>query len=484
MFAGEHLNITEDRAVLHTALRRQADAVVEVDGHNVIPDVHRVLHHMENFALEIRTGRWKGVTGEAIRAVVNIGIGGSDLGPAMAYLALRDFATGTVDFRFVSNADGHDLARTLGDLRPETTLFVVSSKTFTTVETLTNARSARQWLLAGIDDPDAVARHFVAVSTNADAVSAFGIDPDNMFEFWDWVGGRYSVPSAIGLSLMLAIGPARFREFLAGALSMDEHFRTAPLRNNIPVLLGLIGIWNRNFWGAPTHAVLPYDQRLSRLPAYLQQLDMESNGKSTDRAGNPVALATAPIIWGEPGTNGQHAFYQMLHQGTDIVPCDFIGALTPGHDLPGHHDLLMANLFAQTEALAFGRPAADGGPEHMRDHRGFPGNRPSNTILVGALTPYSLGQLVAMYEHKAFTQGWVWDVNSFDQWGVELGKVLATGIMGEIDSEAVLAHDSSTNALIDRYRLARMAAGRRTDGDRDMAGRRPARDRAESHATG
>lgn len=455
MFGGAHINVTEDRAVLHTALRAPAAAVVEVAGHNVVPDIQRVLERMAEFSTRVRSGQWRGATGEPIRAVVNIGIGGSDLGPAMAYRALRDFASDTVDVRFVSNVDGHDLAAALRDLDPATTLFVISSKTFTTVETLTNARTARAWLLGSIDDPDSIARHFVAVSSNVGEVTAFGIDPQNMFELWDWVGGRYSLWSAIGLSLMLAIGPDRFRELLAGAHSMDRHFRTAPPRKNIPVLLGLLGIWYRNFWDAQTHAVLPYDQRLLRLPAYLQQLDMESNGKSVGSGGRRCVVDTAPVIWGEPGTNGQHAFFQLLHQGTVLVPCDFIGVLEPGHDLPEHHDLLMSNLFAQTEALAFGRSAPDSGPVDSRAHRTFSGNRPSNTILIPRLTPYSLGQLVALYEHKVFTQGWIWGVNSFDQWGVELGKVLATRIVAELGSEDELAHDSSTNALINRYRRVR-----------------------------
>ncbi|MFE2995746.1 glucose-6-phosphate isomerase [Nocardia sp. NPDC059246] len=455
MFGGERINVTENRAVLHVALRAPSGSVVKAYGREIVPDVQQVLDQMENFASRVRSGNWLGASGEPIRAVVNIGIGGSDLGPAMAFQALRGFADDTLDVRFVSNADGHDLARALHTLEPATTLFVVSSKTFTTVETLTNARTARRWLLAALPDEAAVAKHFVAVSTNAREVTEFGIDPANMFQFWDWVGGRYSVHSAIGLSLMIAIGPERFRRFLAGAHSMDEHFRTAPLRRNIPVLLGLLGIWYRNFWDAQTHAVLPYDQRLSRLPAYLQQLDMESNGKSVDRSGKPISVDTAPILWGEPGTNGQHAFFQLLHQGTSFVPCDFIGVLRPDHELPGHHDLLMANLFAQSEALAFGKPEIADGPAQLRDHRQFPGNRPSNTILLPELTPYTLGQLIALYEHKVFTQGWIWGVNSFDQWGVELGKALATRILDEIEGQCEPAHDSSTNALIARYRRVR-----------------------------
>lgn len=464
MFGGEHINTTEDRAVLHIALRAPAATVIEVNGRNVVADVQQVLARMEDLAVAIRTGSWKGATGERIRTVVNIGIGGSDLGPAMASQALRDFVLDDLDIRFVSNADGHDLAHTLRDLRPQTTLFIVSSKTFTTIETLANARAARRWVHDGIGEPDAVACHFVAVSTNAAEVAEFGIDPANMFEFWDWVGGRYSLSSAIGLSLMIGIGPVRFRDFLAGAHSMDEHFRTAPLRHNIPVLLALLGIWYRNFWETPTQAVLPYDQRLARLPAYLQQLEMESNGKSVQRNGARATFGTAPVLWGEPGTNGQHAFFQLLHQGTDIVPCDFIGVLEPAHDLTEHHDLLMANLFAQTEALAFGRAPDGNQPPQLRPHREFAGNRPSNTLLIPSLTPYSLGQLVALYEHKVFTQGWIWNINSFDQWGVELGKVLATKILNEIDSGQPLSHDSSTNALIDRYRRAR-TTGRREEAE-------------------
>ncbi|MFF0634703.1 glucose-6-phosphate isomerase [Nocardia sp. NPDC004151] len=453
MFTGAPINVTERRAVLHTALRAPADAVVEVDGVDVVPAVQRTLERMAGFAQAVRSGEWRGATGEPIQAVVNIGIGGSDLGPAMACLALREYGTGTLESRFVANVDGHDLTRALHDLDPATTLFVVSSKTFTTVETLANARAARDWLIDALDDPAAVAKHFVAVSVNASEVSSFGIDPANMFEFWDWVGGRYSLSSAIGLSVMIAIGAERFRSFLAGAHSMDVHFRTAPAHRNLPILLGLLGIWYRNFWDAQTHAVLPYDQRLARLPAYLQQLEMESNGKSADRDGNPVGVGTAPIVWGEPGTNGQHAFFQLLHQGTITVPCDFIGVLTPAHDLTGHHDLLMANLFAQSQALAFGRAGDDAG-----EYRAFPGNRPSSTLLLDELTPYSLGALVALYEHKVFTQGWIWNINSFDQWGVELGKILATRLVDDIESGSALSHDSSTNALIERYRRLRKAA--------------------------
>ncbi|MEU0541870.1 glucose-6-phosphate isomerase [Nocardia sp. NPDC005978] len=451
MCTGSPINTTEGRAALHTALRAPAGESIILDGHDVVPDVHAVLAEMSAFAVRVRTGQWRGATGAPIRAVVNIGIGGSDLGPAMAYQALREFGLDTLTVRYVSNIDGHDLARTLHDLEPETTLFIVSSKTFTTVETLTNAYTAREWILAGTHDPGAVAKHFVAVSTAAAEVEKFGIDRDNMFEFWDWVGGRYSLPSAIGLSLMIAIGPGRFHELLAGARSMDEHFRTAPFGANLPVLLGLLGVWYRNFWRAQSYAVLPYDERLARLPAYLQQLDMESNGKSTGRDGSPLTVDTAPVIWGEPGTNGQHAFFQLLHQGTVLVPGDFIGVLEPAHELSGHHDLLIANLFAQTEALAFGQPAPQ---RDSGSHREFPGNRPSNTLLIPRLTPYTLGQLIALYEHKVFTQGWIWGVNSFDQWGVELGKTLARRIHAELRSESTGEHDSSTAALIERYRAA------------------------------
>ncbi|MQY31812.1 glucose-6-phosphate isomerase [Nocardia aurantia] len=449
MFAGDRVNTTEDRAALHTALRADASASVPVDGENVIPAVHAVLNRMSDFADRVRSGEWRGATGRAVRTVVNIGIGGSDLGPAMAYHALRERARSGIDARYVSNIDGHDIIPVLRDLDPETTLFVVCSKTFTTVETLTNARTARRWLLDRLGDPDAVGRHFVAVSTDAEKVSAFGIDPANMFEFWDWVGGRYSVWSAIGLSLMIVLGPDAFEDLLAGARTVDDHFRTAPFEQNLPVLLGLLGIWHRNFQGAQSHAVLPYDQRLALLPAYLQQLDMESNGKSVDRDGHRIAVDTAPIIWGAPGTNGQHAFFQMLHQGTTPTPCDFIGVLTPSHSRWEHHDLLMSNLFAQTRALAFGdldefdqRPA----------HRSFPGNRSSNTILLPRLTPFTLGQLVALYEHKIFVQGWIWGVNPFDQWGVELGKTLADRIHGELRSDQPPGFDSSTSQLMQRYR--------------------------------
>ncbi|MEU6564287.1 glucose-6-phosphate isomerase [Nocardia nova] len=452
MFAGERINTTEVRAVLHTALRAPATASRTLDGVDVVPAVHDVLNRMSDFADGVRAGRWRGATGRRIRTVVNIGIGGSDLGPAMVYQALADPADTRVQARFVSNVDGHDISRALADLDPETTLFVISSKTFTTVETLTNARTARGWLLDRLDDPGAVGRHFVAVSTNAGEVAAFGIDPSNMFEFWDWVGGRYSMWSAIGLSLMIALGPDRFRELLSGADAVDHHFRTAPFEENLPVLLGLLGVWHRNFGGAQAHAVLPYDQRLSLLPAYLQQLDMESNGKSVDRHGRRLTVDTAPIVWGQPGTNGQHAFFQMLHQGTSPVPCDFIGVLEPGHEHRDHHDLLMANLFAQTRALAFGDV---GDPGQRPAHRWFPGNRPSNTILLPRLDAATLGRLIALYEHKVFVQGWIWGVNSFDQWGVELGKKLAGRIHDEIGSDRQPDFDSSTDALIMRYRSAR-----------------------------
>jgi glucose-6-phosphate isomerase len=460
MFAGRHINVTEDRAVLHVALRMPRDAKLVVDGQDVVADVHGVLDRMAALSDSVRSGAWTGFTGQRIRNVVNIGIGGSDLGPAMAYEALRDFSERSMTFRFVSNVDGADLWEATRDLDPAETLFVVSSKTFGTVETLTNARSARAWLTAALGE-DAVSRHFVAVSTDVTRVSDFGIDPANMFELWDWVGGRYSFDSAIGLSLMVAIGPAAFREMLEGFSLMDEHFRTAPFERNLPVLLGLLGVWHGNFFGAETSAVLPYSQYLARFPAYLQQLDMESNGKSVDRQGKPVEWQTGPVVWGQPGTNGQHAFFQLLHQGTALVPCDFIGFLEPSHDLDGHHDLLMANLFAQTEALAFGRSPeeveTEGVPQELVPHRTFPGNRPTNTLLASRLTPSVLGQLVALYEHKVMTQGTIWDVNSFDQWGVELGKSLAGRIVGELASDAAEgpAHDSSTTALIRRYRRAR-----------------------------
>ena len=462
MFAGERINLTENRAVLHVALRAPEGSSILVDGHNVVPDVHEVLGRMRGFAEEVRSGRWLGHTGRRVRNVVNIGIGGSDLGPAMAYEALRPYSDRSMTFRFVSNVDGADIAEATRDLDPAETLFVVCSKTFTTIETLTNARTARAWLLDALGDEAAVARHFVAVSTNAEKVASFGIDPANMFGFWDWVGGRYSYPSAIGLSLMVAIGPDGFDELLAGFHLMDEHFRTTPFERNLPVLLGLLGIWYIDFFGAETQAVLPYSQYLERFPAYLQQLDMESNGKSVTLDGAPVAVDTGPVVWGQPGTNGQHAFYQLIHQGTRLIPSDFIGICRPAEVVGDHHDLLMANFLAQTEALAFGKTTAEveaeGVAPDLAPHRTFPGNRPTSTILVPELTPSVLGQLTALYEHKVFTQGVVWDINSFDQWGVELGKVLATRIAAELDPAAAadgLGHDSSTNALIRRYRRLR-----------------------------
>ena len=461
MFAGERINLTENRAVLHVALRAPEGSSILVDGHNVVPDVHEVLGRMRGFAEEVRSGRWLGHTGRRVRNVVNIGIGGSDLGPAMAYAALRPYSDRSMTFRFVSNVDGADIAEATRDLDPAETLFIVCSKTFTTIETLTNARTARAWLLDALGDPAAVSRHFVAVSTNAEKVAAFGIDPVNMFGFWDWVGGRYSYPSAIGLSLMVAIGPDRFGELLAGFHLMDEHFRTTPFERNLPVLLGLLGIWYIDFFGAETQAVLPYSQYLERFPAYLQQLDMESNGKSVTLDGRPVRVDTGPVVWGQPGTNGQHAFYQLIHQGTRLIPSDFIGICRPAEVVGDHHDLLMANFLAQTEALAFGKTTeevlAEGVAPDLAPHRTFPGNRPTSTILAPELSPSVLGQLTALYEHKVFTQGVVWDVNSFDQWGVELGKVLATRIAAELEAAAGddLGHDSSTNALIRRYRRLR-----------------------------
>jgi glucose-6-phosphate isomerase len=458
MFAGQAINTTERRAVLHTALRAPRDAVVTVDGHNVVPDVHAVLGRITTFADRVRSGAWRGATGETMQMVVNIGIGGSDLGPAMAYLATESFGDHNLRCRYVSNVDGADITGNLADLDPATTLFIVSSKTFTTIETLTNARQARQWLTAALGEA-AVSKHFVAVSTNAEQVAAFGIDTENMFAFWDWVGGRYSVDSAIGLSLALSIGPARFRQFLDGFHTIDEHFRSAPLHLNVPVVMAMIGIWYANVLGAQTKAVLPYAQELRRFPAYLQQLDMESNGKSVRLDGQPVSTTTGPIVWGEPGTNGQHAFYQLLHQGTRLVPIDFIGFAHPNHPLLEQHDLLMANLFAQGEALAFGKTLdeaiAEGIPEYQQAHRVFPGNRPSTTILAQRLTPNILGQLIALYEHIVFVQGCVWQINSFDQWGVELGKALANRITPELTSTEPTKHDSSTTALIEWYRAQR-----------------------------
>ncbi|MDT4937309.1 MAG: glucose-6-phosphate isomerase [Pseudonocardiales bacterium] len=466
MFAGEKINITENRAVLHVALRAPKGERIEVDGIDVVPTVREVLGRMGEFADKVRRGRWIGHTGKPIRTIVNIGIGGSDLGPVMAYEALRHYSQRDLTFRFVSNVDGTDFAEATRDLDPAETLFIVSSKTFTTLETMTNAATAREWTLAALGDRAAIAKHFAAVSTNADAVTAFGIDVMNMFGFWDWVGGRYSMDSAIGLSTMIAIGPAAFDEMLAGFHAMDEHFRTAPFTANLPVLMGLLTVWYVDFFGAQTQAVLPYDQYLKRFPAYLQQLTMESNGKHVTLAGERVDYSTGPVYWGEPGTNGQHSFYQLIHQGTELIPCDFIGFLHSLNPLraagtASHHDLLTANVFAQTEALAFGKTAeqvaAEGTPEWLVPHRVFEGNRPSNTLLVDRLTPRALGALVALYEHSVFVQGTVWSVNSFDQWGVELGKVLAKAVADELssDSDPELDHDSSTNALIRRYRNAR-----------------------------
>jgi glucose-6-phosphate isomerase len=460
MFRGDRINVTEDRAALHVALRAPRGAVIEVDGHNVVPEVHQVLDRMAAFSERVRAGSWTGATGMRIRNVINIGIGGSDLGPAMAYEALRDFSDRDMRFRFVSNVDGTDIAEATRDLEPVETLFVVSSKTFGTVETLTNAGTARDWLTAALGE-DAVAGHFVAVSTNAEKVASFGIDPANMFGFWDWVGGRYSVDSAIGLSLMIAVGPERFREMLAGFHAMDEHFRTAPFDRNMPVVMGLLGLWYDDFFGAETLAILPYSQHLGMLPAYLQQLDMESNGKSVDLDGNRIDYQTGPVVWGTPGTNGQHAYYQLIHQGTKLIPADFIGFEGPSHAVGRHHDLLMANFIAQTEALAFGKTReeveAEGIPPAQVPHRTFAGNHPTSTILGPELTPRILGELIALYEHKVFTQGVIWRIDSFDQWGVELGKVLADRIVPELEStgDPDLWHDSSTNALIRRYRRAR-----------------------------
>jgi glucose-6-phosphate isomerase len=464
MFRGEKINVTEGRAALHVALRAPAGATFVVDGENVVPDVHRVLDRMAAFALGVRSGEWKGHTGRPIRNVVNIGIGGSDLGPVMAYEALRHYSLRSLSLRFVSNVDATDFVEAVHDLDPAETLFIVASKTFTTLETMTNAHAARDWLLAGLgNDATAVARHFVAVSTNAAKVTEFGIDTANMFGFWDWVGGRYSMDSAIGLSTMLAIGPDHFREMLEGFHAMDEHFRGTPFERNLPVLMGLLAIWNNNFLGAETVAVLPYEQYLKRFPAYLQQLTMESNGKHVTQRGEPLACATGPIYWGEPGTNGQHSFYQLIHQGTRLIPCDFIAFARASNPLGLHHDMLLANVFAQAEALAFGKTAAEvraeGTAAALVAHRVFEGNRPSSTILADALTPGALGQLVALYEHSVFTQAAIWDIDPFDQWGVELGKVLAQRIVGELSARDLppLGHDSSTNALIRRYRRQRNA---------------------------
>jgi glucose-6-phosphate isomerase len=465
MFTGEKINITEKRAVLHVALRAPKDASILVDGVNVVPEVHAVLDRMADFSDRVRNGTWIGHTGKRIRNVVNIGIGGSDLGPVMAYEALKHYSDRAMTFSFVSNVDGTDFAEAVRDLDPTETLFIVSSKTFTTLETMTNANSARTWSLAGLGgDEKAVAKHFVAVSTNAAEVTKFGIDTANMFGFWDWVGGRYSMDSAIGLSTMIAIGPENFRAMLSGFHQMDEHFRTTPFERNLPVLMGLLAVWNNDFLGAETVAILPYEQYLKRFPAYLQQLTMESNGKHVTIEGNPVSRQTGPVYWGEPGTNGQHSFYQLIHQGTRTIPCDFIAFAKALNPLGRHHDMLLANVFAQTEALAFGKTPeqvrAEGTPDWLVPHRVFEGNRPSNTILAERLTPETLGKLVALYEHYVFTQGILWNIDSFDQWGVELGKVLAQRIIPELESktEPELHHDSSTNRLIRRYRTLRDSA--------------------------
>ncbi|MBV9281852.1 MAG: glucose-6-phosphate isomerase [Chloroflexi bacterium] len=473
MFGGEKINLTEDRAVLHVALRAPRDETITVDGQNVVPEVHAVLDKMADFCDRVRSGEWKGypqrgpgagprpADGKPIRNVINIGIGGSDLGPVMAYEALKHYSKRDMTFRFVSNVDGTDFVEATRDLDPAETLFIVSSKTFTTLETMTNAHSAREWTLRALHDEQAIARHFVAVSTNAAEVSKFGIDTANMFEFWDWVGGRYSMDSAIGLSTMLAIGPDNFRAMLAGFHAMDEHFRATPFERNLPVIMGLLVVWYTDFFGAQTVGVMPYDQYLKRFPAYLQQLTMESNGKHVTLDGKQVDYQTGPIFWGEPGTNGQHSFYQLIHQGTRLIPCDFIGFGRTLNPLDAHHDLLMANLFAQTEALAFGKEAeevrSEGTADWLVPHRTFEGNRPTNTILVEWLTPETLGSLIALYEHSVFTQGAIWNIDSFDQWGVELGKVLAKRIIPELESreEPQLTHDSSTNALIRRYRSQR-----------------------------
>jgi len=461
MFRGDKINITEERAVLHVALRAPKGRSILVDGEDVVPQVHQVLDHMAQFATQVRSGAWKGHTGKRIRHVINIGIGGSDLGPVMAYEALKAYSARDMTFRFVSNVDGTDFAEATRDLDPAETLFIISSKTFTTLETMTNAHTARDWSLRALGDEKAIAKHFVAVSTDVPEVTRFGIDIANMFGFWDWVGGRYSMDSAIGLSTMIAIGPDHFRAMLAGFHAMDEHFRTAPFERNLPVLMGLLGIWYNNFFGAQTVGVFPYEQYLKRFPAYLQQLTMESNGKHVTLDGASVDYQTGPIFWGEPGTNGQHSFYQLIHQGTKLIPCDFIGFCQTLNPLGQHHDLLMANVFAQTEALAFGKTprevGAEGTPAWLVPHRTFVGNRPTSTILAERLTPETLGTLVALYEHSVFTQGAIWHIDSFDQWGVELGKVLASRIVPELESpsEPRLAHDSSTNALIRRYRALR-----------------------------
>jgi glucose-6-phosphate isomerase len=464
MFRGDKINVSEKRAVLHVALRAPREATIMHEGRNVVPEVHAVLDRLADFANRLRSGVWKGHTGKRIRNVINIGIGGSDLGPVMAYEALKHYSERTMGFRFVSNVDGTDFAEAVRDLDPAETLFIVSSKTFTTLETMTNARTARDWMLAGLKDETAVAKHFVAVSTNAQGVTQFGIDTANMFGFWDWVGGRYSMDSAIGLSTTVAIGPDNFHGMLGGFREMDEHFRTAPFERNLPVLMGLLGLWYNDFFGAQTVAVLPYEQYLKRFPAYLQQLTMESNGKHVTIDGVVVDYDTGPIYWGEPGTNGQHSFYQLIHQGTRLIPCDFIGFARPLNPLGRHHDMLLANVFAQTEALAFGKIAdqvkAEGTPDWLVPHRLFEGNRPSNTLLLDALKPAALGKLIALYEHIVFTQGTIWQIDSFDQWGVELGKALAQRIIPELESatEPKLEHDSSTNTLIRRYRKLKGAA--------------------------
>jgi glucose-6-phosphate isomerase len=465
MFRGEKINITEKRAVLHVALRAPRGTSIVVDGENVVPAVHAVLDKMTDFSNRVRSGAWKGHTGKRIRNVINVGIGGSDLGPVMAYEALKHYSDRAMTFRFVSNVDGTDFAEAVRDLDPSETLFIISSKTFTTLETMTNAHSASDWALAGLGgDEKSIAKHFVAVSTNTAEVSKFGIDTANMFGFWDWVGGRYSMDSAIGLSTMLAIGPENFRSMLDGFHQVDEHFRSTPFERNLPVLMGLLAVWYNNFFGAQTVAVLPYEQYLKRFPAYLQQLTMESNGKHVTLEGTPVDYDTGPIYWGEPGTNGQHSFYQLIHQGTRLIPCDFIGFAKAVNPLGRHHDILLANVFAQTEALAFGKTPeqvkAEGTPDWLVPHRVFEGNRPSNTILAEQLTPEVLGKLVALYEHSVFTQGTIWNINSFDQWGVELGKALAQRIIPELESKAepALSHDSSTNTLICRYRKLKEAA--------------------------
>lgn len=461
MFSGEKINVTENRPVLHIALRAPKSRQIFAEGRNIVPEVHTVMKKMADFCSRLRRGQWKGHTGKRVRNIINIGIGGSDLGPVMAYEALRHYSDRSLNFRFISNVDGADFAEATLDLNQEETLFIVSSKTFTTPETMMNAQTARQWILAKLKDERAIARHFVAVSTNGNEVAKFGIDPNNMFEFWDWVGGRYSMDSAIGLSTMIAIGPDNFYQMTAGFHAMDEHFRTAPFEKNLPVILGLLSVWYSNFFGARTMAVLPYSRYLRRFPAYLQQLAMESNGKSATLDGTIVNYQTSPVLWGEPGTNGQHSFYQLIHQGTQLIPCDFIGFCRTLNTLRNHHDMLMANLFAQSEALAFGKSVdeviAEGTPAWLAPHRVFVGNRPSTTILADRLTPETLGKLVALYEHSVFTQGVIWRINSFDQWGVELGKVLAKRITDELStpSNPRLQHDSSTNELIRRYRKRR-----------------------------